>query len=152
MDFFVISKRTNTKNARLHVSRRMNIRYLLNTPFLLLLLAVNSSTPFSLPAPADIEWLTPETHDFGDVVQSQPVTHEFRYRNNTDQAIVIDNVRTSCGCTTSEWEAVPVEPDSIGILKVEYDAYSKGYFRKYVKVYFSGQRKASKLWLEGFVE
>lgn len=121
------------------------------TPFAVFLLALAAPvSPSSLRE--DIEWITPETHDFGDVVQSQPVTHEFRYRNNTDQAIVIDNVRTSCGCTTSEWEAVPVEPDSIGILKVEYDAYSKGYFRKYVKVYFSGQRKASKLWLEGFVE
>lgn len=129
----------------------MNFRYLFFTPFLLLVLAI--AAPVS-PAPLqeDIEWLTPATHDFGDLIQDQPATHEFRYRNNTGSAVVIDNVRTSCGCTTSDWEARPVEPDSIGVLKVEFDAYNKGYFRKYVKVYFSGRKKASKLWLEGFVE
>lgn len=126
----------------------MQFRYLILVPFLLLVLAV--ATPDS--SSEEIEWLTPATHDFGDLIHDQPATHEFRYVNKTGEPVVIDNVRTSCGCTTSEWEAVPVEPDSIGVLKVEYDAYSKGYFRKYVKVYFSGRRKASKLWLEGFVE
>jgi hypothetical protein len=129
----------------------MNLRYLVFLPFFLLVLAV--ATPHSPSSNQDeIEWLTPATHDFGDLIQDQPATHEFRYRNNTGEAVVIDNVRTSCGCTTSDWESRPVEPDSIGVLKVEFDAYSKGYFRKYVKVYFSGRRKASKLWLEGFVE
>ncbi|MEL6274103.1 MAG: DUF1573 domain-containing protein [Bacteroidota bacterium] len=99
-----------------------------------------------------VEWLSSTTHDFGDIIRNEPVVHEFKYRNLTAAPLIIDNVRTSCGCTTSEWQESPVAPDSIGILRVEYDARSSGFFRKYAKVYFQGQRKAHKLWLEGFVE
>jgi len=120
----------------------MLFKYTLIT-FLLLNLVGNAS---------NIEWLSPTTHDFGDLIRDEPVVHEFKYRNLTDAPLVIDNVRTSCGCTTSEWQESPVAPDSIGMLRVEYDARNSGFFRKYVKVYFHGQRKAHKLWLEGFVE
>ncbi|MEM9835137.1 MAG: DUF1573 domain-containing protein [Bacteroidota bacterium] len=117
-----------------------------------LVLFVCLSTFSQATPPAPIEWLVPETHDFGDVLRNQPVSYEFTYRNNTDTPLLIDNVRTSCGCTTSEWQAQPVPPDSIGVLRVEYDARSDGYFRKYLKVYFNGYRKAKKLWVEGYVE
>jgi len=99
-----------------------------------------------------VEWLTPDTHDFGDVLQNEAVVHEFRFRNTTGAPLVIDNVRAGCGCTTSEWAERPVAPDSTGVIRVEYDAFNKGYFRKYVKVYFNGYRGAHKLWVEGFVE
>lgn len=103
-------------------------------------------------APAPVTWLTEMTYDMGDIVHDEPVTIEFRYRNDADEPLVIDNVRTSCGCTTSEWALRPIAPDSVGVVKVEYDARSLGYFRKYVKVYFHGHRRAEKLWMEGFVE
>lgn len=99
-----------------------------------------------------VTWLTPVTHDFGDIPQDIDAIHEFKFRNETDRALVIDNVRMGCGCTSSEWAETPIEPDSIGTLRITYDARNNGYFRKYVKVYFSGERKAQKLWLEGFVE
>lgn len=99
-----------------------------------------------------VDWHTPTTHDFGDILRGQPATHQFYFTNTSNEPIVIQNVRTSCGCTTSDWAEKPIAPDSVGVLTVTYDALSLGYFRKYVKVYFSGQRQAEKLWLEGFVE
>jgi hypothetical protein len=98
-----------------------------------------------------VTWLTPVEHDFGDIEQDVDVVHEFRFVNETEEPLLIDNVRMGCGCTTSDWSAVPVAPDSTGVLKVTYDARNDGYFRKYVKVYFNGHRRAEKLWLEGYV-
>jgi len=43
-------------------------------------------------------------------------------------------------------------PDSTGFLEIEFDAAKLGYFYKKIKVYFSNQRKAEILWIEGEVE
>ncbi len=105
-----------------------------------------------LLAPPSVEWLSETTYDFGDIAHRESVTHEFAFRNTSDAPITIDNVRTSCGCTVPNWAERPVLPDSIGQISVEYDARDTGWFRKYIKVYFSNQRRAEKLYIEGFVE
>ncbi|PHN02847.1 DUF1573 domain-containing protein [Flavilitoribacter nigricans] len=98
-----------------------------------------------------VDWLSPTEHDFGDIVFKEPVHHTFRFKNVSDAPIVIDNIRPSCGCTAVDWEETVIEPDSTGLINASYDAHLKGYFRKSMKVYFHGQRKAEKLWLEGYV-
>ncbi|MEZ4991521.1 MAG: DUF1573 domain-containing protein [Saprospiraceae bacterium] len=98
-----------------------------------------------------VNWLSPTEHDFGDIPHNEPAHHTFRYRNVSSAPLVIDNIRPSCGCTVVNWEEAVIEPDSVGLIEVNYDAHLKGYFRKSMKVYFHGQRKAEKLWLEGFV-
>lgn len=98
-----------------------------------------------------VAWLGPETHDFGDIERDQPVRVELRFRNTTDAPLLIDNVRTACGCTVPRWSQTPVAPDSLGTISVAYDARDTGYFRKYIKVYFHGHRRAEKRWIEGYV-
>ncbi len=105
-----------------------------------------------LAGEVEIEWLDTLDYDFGDLLYQEPQTHTFRFRNRGEEPVLIDNVRTACGCTTTEWRDTPVEPDSIGRISVEYDARAKGYFRKYIKVYFNDRRGADRLWISGFVE
>lgn len=99
-----------------------------------------------------VEWTGPSTHQFGDIVQGEPVQHTFEFVNMTDEPLLIDNVRVACGCTGTEWSKAPVAPRDTGRIIVEYDARDPGYFRKYVKVYFNQQRRAEKLYIEGYVE
>ncbi|MCI5080957.1 MAG: DUF1573 domain-containing protein [Saprospiraceae bacterium] len=98
-----------------------------------------------------VEWLDATTHDYGKLERLQPAKTIFRFKNISSQPLTIDNVRTSCGCTAPAWPATPIEPDSIGTIEIEYDAHKKGYFQKRIKVYFSGQRKAEKLYIKGEV-
>ena len=105
-----------------------------------------------LPAQDKVHWLSDTEHEFGDIVLRQPVRHTFSFRNISDQPITIDNVRTSCGCTGTTWSFEPVLPDSTSTIIVEYDAKQPGYFRKYAKIFFSGQRRAETLWITGYVE
>jgi len=108
---------------------------------------------FSLPTdPPVIQWETTTEHDFGDLLQGESVTADFKFKNISDQPIVIESVRPDCGCTAPNWENIPTEPDSIGQLSITFDATKKGYFNKKIKVFFSGQRKGEKLYVEGFVE
>lgn len=99
-----------------------------------------------------VEWEGETSYEMGDLIRNQPSTHEFVFRNVSGEPMVIDNVRTSCGCTVPEWDEVPIGPDSTGVIAVTYDARDLGYFKKKVKVYFSNQRKAEVLFIEGWVE
>ncbi len=108
---------------------------------------------FSLPIDTQVvEWETTTDHDFGDLLRGESVTFDFKFKNISDQPIMIDNVRPDCGCTAPNWENIPTMPDSTGILSITFDATKKGYFNKKIKVFFSGQRKGEKLTVEGFVE
>lgn len=98
-----------------------------------------------------VTWLTPTEHDMGDIQYRQPAYHTFEFKNDSEAELIIDTVRPGCGCTIPEWSEAPIAPDSTGRIAVAYDARDKGYFRKLLKVYFQGQRKAERLWLEGYV-
>ncbi|MEM9823552.1 MAG: DUF1573 domain-containing protein [Bacteroidota bacterium] len=108
--------------------------------------------PLSYPSDRVVEWITETEHDFGDLLHEDEQTFDFTFRNISDRAIVIDNVRPQCGCTAPNWDKTPIEPDSTGVISITYNAAKGGYFRKKIKVFFSGQRKAEKLYVEGYVE
>ena len=107
--------------------------------------------PFLPINESKVEWLSPLEHDFGDIELSVPVNHSFKFVNVSDQLLTIDNVRTSCGCTASNWEDEPTAAADTSVVEIIYDAAKTGYFRKKIKVYFHGQRTAEILYIEGFV-
>ncbi len=113
-------------------------------PLLFALLAVPSTE-------SSVEWLDDTTYDFGDIPKGTPVETTFRFRNTGDEMLLIDNVRPSCGCTTSDWPRGVILPDSSAAVRVEYSAGTPGPFQKLIKIYFKGQRRAEKLYVEGFV-
>jgi hypothetical protein len=96
-------------------------------------------------------WLTPTTHDFGEIAKRQPVKYVFEFKNITTEPLVIENVRAECGCTASDWEQEPVQPSQIGKISVTYDAVKNGVFYKKLTVWIKGQRKPEKLIVEGEV-
>jgi len=101
--------------------------------------------------PPSLQWLDPLTHDFGSIPANVEVRHDFRFVNTGSEAILIDNVRTDCGCTAPDWKDEPILPGAEGMVTVYYDARDKGYFIKPVKVFFRGRRKAVMLYIEGDV-
>jgi hypothetical protein len=115
-----------------------------------LLLSISMWSIFSVQS-SSVEWLGPQIHEFGDLIHTEGAVHEFEFKNISGDTILIDNVRPSCGCTIPEWENVPVLPDSVGSIRVEYDARDQGYFKKKIKVFFSNQRRAEILFVEGWV-
>ena len=119
---------------------------------LLTLLLTTYFAPAAPPASEPVAWLDKMTFDTGDIPYGEDYEHVFTFRNTTADSLLVDNVRVGCGCTASDWLETPVAPGEVGEIRVTYDALSRGYFRKYVKVYFVGHRGGHKLWLEGYVE
>lgn len=109
-------------------------------------------------APADhsakpvVEWLTPREHDFGTIKRDRPVTYVFKFKNIATEAILLETVRTICGCTAANWTESSIAPGETGEVRIEYDAYQTGDFSKKIKVFFDKQRKADVLKISGEVE
>jgi len=106
---------------------------------------------FAFSGASQVEWSTGKSFDFGDIEKDTPVTTTFTFKNNSTQPIVVEMVRSTCGCTVPKWSEEPVEPGQTGDIKVVYDAKKNGYFRKRIKVFFVGVRKANKLDVQGDV-
>ena len=98
-----------------------------------------------------VEWQTPTEYDFGTLSRNEAVSYGFEFRNISDEAIVIENVRYTCGCTAPDWPETPIAPDSVATVNIQYKWHKTGYFRKKIKVYVTGQRKAEVLYVEGEV-
>ena len=108
--------------------------------------------PLFFSTTSKVEWVTPLEHDFGDIIHKKPVEHFFKFKNTTSEPILIDNVRTTCGCTTPDWTWEPIAPDSTSHIRVVFDAKKTGFFKKRVKVFLSNQKKATILKISGYVE
>lgn len=60
---------------------------------------------------------------------------EFSFTNSGNNPFVIEDVSTSCGCTTVEYPKEPVLPSKKIKLKVRYEAEQLGHFNKTITVY-----------------
>lgn len=98
-----------------------------------------------------VVWLCPVHHDFGTIPLSVPAAVRFEFKNTGTSPLVIDNVRTPCGCTAVEWPEKPVSPGEKATILVEYNAAKIGYFYKDIKVFFHGIRQAERLSVKGLV-
>ncbi len=75
-------------------------------------------------------------HDFGEIVQnSGPQTYTFEFTNTGAEAIIIQNVTASCGCTTPGWTKEPVAPGQKGEVKATYNPGAVMPFDKTLSVY-----------------
>lgn len=109
----------------------------------------NTVTP---PPPGVVKWTTETDHDFGTLRQGRTATFTFMFQNALEEPIVLETVRTTCGCTAAEWTEAPVEAGQSGEVVIEYSADRRGDFKKKITVFFDKQRKAETLWIRGTVE
>jgi hypothetical protein len=75
-------------------------------------------------------------HNFGTISENGgPVTAIFTVLNNTSEAIILVDVKPSCGCTTPDWTKEPIEPGEKGEIKATYSPKGRpGGFDKAITV------------------
>ncbi len=98
-----------------------------------------------------VRWLTEQDHDFGEISAGKPVSFVFRFKNISADTLILQTVRTTCGCTAARYTEGPIAPDTEGEVIIEYDAAQGGSFRKKIRVFFDRQRKPEILWIGGEV-
>ncbi len=59
--------------------------------------------------------------DFGNVTEGDKLTHVFTIKNTGDAPLLIDRVRTSCGCTVADLKTKEIAPGASGEVEVSFD-------------------------------
>jgi hypothetical protein len=98
------------------------------------------------PETQDVLKLKETEHDFGKIPQGKPVYYTFEIVNTGTQALKLDDVHASCGCTTPEWSREPIAPGAVAQIKVGYNAAAENYFEKSITItYNTNQSKQLKI-------
>jgi len=96
-------------------------------------------------------WFAETTYDYGEIPQGSDGLYTIEFKNIGDEAIIINRVRSSCGCTIPSWPKKPIEPGATGEIEVKYNTALEGSFMKSVTVYSSAENSPVKLTVKGKV-
>jgi hypothetical protein len=107
---------------------------------------------FSFMAPkAAIEWQFTE-YDFGEIAKNKPVSIDFVFKNPGLVPLIIQDVKTSCGCTVPDYPKQPIAGGKSGKITVTFDAKDSGYFSKTITVTTNTEQATNLLYIKGEVK
>ena len=90
--------------------------------------------------------------DVGTIARDIPVEVDFYFTNEGDVPIVIENVRTSCGCTAAKHTDAPILSGETSKITVSYDARKPGVFRKSITIETSDDENPTMVMIAGEVK
>ncbi len=93
-------------------------------------------------------------HNFGTINEEDgKASYKFEFSNTGNKALIIQNVRASCGCTRPEWTKEPVKAGEKGYINVAYNPKGRpGKFRKQITVFCNSPESPVKLYITGEVK
>ncbi|MCF8224373.1 MAG: DUF1573 domain-containing protein [Bacteroidales bacterium] len=127
------------------------IRYFPGIIALMFLYSCNSNNEQQAKNTGREIYFDQSTYDFGEMEEDSDGRYTIEFKNIGDSAIVINRVRSSCGCTIPSWPKKPVEPGESGTIEVRYNTALTGSFMKSVYVYSSAGNSPVKLIVKGKV-
>ncbi len=81
-------------------------------------------------------------HDFGRISEGEIVSFTFFYQNTGKSNLIVNDIKSSCGCTNTEWTKEPVKPGEKGKIEVMFDSSGRiGKQYKEVTVYSNSALK-----------
>ncbi len=73
--------------------------------------------------------------DYGEIDKGADGYRSFEFTNTGNAPLIINRVRSSCGCTIASKPEKPVMPGETAVIRVHYNTNHIGPFRKTVTVY-----------------
>ncbi|MFY0652084.1 MAG: DUF1573 domain-containing protein [Cyclobacteriaceae bacterium] len=77
------------------------------------------------PQPGPYIAFVEKSHDFGDIEQGDIVKYTFEFENSGDAPLILSNVQTTCGCTTSYWPRDPIAPGEKSKIEAQFNSRGK---------------------------
>lgn len=90
--------------------------------------------------------------DFGTIAYDSDGRCFFEFTNVSKTPLIINTVRTTCGCTRPEWPQNPVPPGESGRIGISYNTRITGTFHKGITVYSNTLDSPTKLYVKGKVQ
>ena len=72
--------------------------------------------------------------DYGTITKGADGNHTFTFTNTGNSPLIIESVKSSCGCTVPKKPEAPIAPGDSGSIQVRYDTKRLGVFRKTITV------------------
>ncbi len=92
-----------------------------------------------------------ETIDYGEIKKGSDGLRVFEVKNIGDAPLIIEDVKSSCGCTVPKKPENPIMPGETGEIQVKYDTKRVGPIRKTVTVYSNSDQPVKALKIKGAV-
>ncbi len=64
-------------------------------------------------------------YDFKKLIQGEKASYTFKFENIGDANLIIEDIRTSCGCTVPEYTEKPIAPNKSGDIKITFNTTGK---------------------------
>ena len=92
-------------------------------------------------------------HDFGILKEGISASVKFEFTNTGAKPLIIQDVKSSCGCTTPNWTKKPVPPGGSGYITVIYNTTNRpGKFTKTITVISNADNSPTVLTITGMVK
>lgn len=91
-------------------------------------------------------------HDFGIIYQGEKAEYAFIFSNTGDEPLLINEVKSSCGCTVPVWPREPIMPGQSGQILVKYNTNILGKFNRQVSILSNARINIVNLRVTGTVE
>ncbi len=91
-------------------------------------------------------------YDFEEIETNSDAQCTFTFTNTGKNPLVIQNVKTTCGCTVPEWTRKPVKAGKNGEIIVTYNTTHPGRFNKTITVFYNGKNSPETLTIKGTVK
>ena len=92
-----------------------------------------------------------ETVDYGKITKGSDGIRVFEFTNTGDAPLIVNDVKSSCGCTVPKKPKGPIAAGASGTIEVKYDTNRVGPIRKTVTVYSNADEPIKALKIKGEV-
>ncbi len=89
--------------------------------------------------------------DYGTINKNSDGTRIFEFTNTGDAPLIINRVKSSCGCTVPSKPTKPIMPGQSDKIVVKYNTHRPGPFRKTITVYSNAVNNVVILKIKGKV-
>lgn len=92
------------------------------------------------------------TIDCGTFSQDEPEqVFKFKFTNTGNAKLVINSVRTSCGCTVADYPKEAISPGGSGVITITYNATGKlpGAWIRGITVFYNGHPSSKRIFIKG---
>lgn len=92
-----------------------------------------------------------ETIDYGKIEKASEGARVFVFTNIGDKPLIIETIKSSCGCTVPKKPEAPIMPGEKGEIKVSYDTKRVGGFSKSITISSNAKIPRKIIKIKGFV-
>ncbi|MDB4205409.1 DUF1573 domain-containing protein [Polaribacter sp.] len=92
-----------------------------------------------------------ETIDYGKIIKGSEGERTFVFTNIGDAPLIIQSIKSSCGCTVPKKPENPIMPGEKGEIKVSYDTKRVGGFSKSITITSNTKNAVKVIKIKGFV-